>query len=305
MRTTIDQDGRVVIPIHQTTQKLTKSGDLVEVYRFGKNILLGRKYKKPKDKETTPRPKPSPEEVIKSSARRAKRMIKRLIYSNSFIWLKQNLSAYIPITVTLTFAENIQDLKVANYEFTKFIRRLNYETNRIEGRELKQSRLKYLAVFEQQKRGAIHYHCIFFNLPYIPRIYDRLKDIWGQGIINVDGQKKILNKVKTTTKLKKIIDYFVKYIQKSILERQFPNQKKYITSKGLIKPLVHYFEEVINLIRPKLPPEALEFSHSTEQDYYNGTAPETYLRWINYESYDLSSRPDISKEIEDIMKRYS
>lgn len=305
MKTLIDNEGREVVPFYPTTQKITKSGDLVEVYRFGKNILLGRKYRKSKDKEITPKPKPNPDEVIKSSARRAKRMIKRLIYSNSFVWLKQNLSAYIPITVTLTFAKNIQDLKVANYEFTKFIRRLNYETNRIEGRELKQSRLKYLAVFEQQKRGAIHYHCIFFNMPYISRIYDRLKDIWGQGMINVGSQKKILNKIKTSTKLKKIIDYFIKYIQKSILERQFPNQKKYITSKGLIKPLEQYFEEVINLIRHRLPPEALGFSHSTEQDYYNGTAPETYLKWINYESYDLSRYPDISKEIEDIMKRYS
>lgn len=305
MKTSIDKDGREVIPFYPTTQKLTKSGNLVEAYRFGKNIVLGKKYKKPRAEQISPKPKPDPDEAIKSSARRAKRMIKRLIHSNSFIWFKPNLSAYSPVTVTLTFAENIQDLKAANYEFTKFIRRLNYETNRIEGRELKQSRLKYLAIFEQQKRGAIHYHCIFFNLPYIPRIYDRLKDIWGQGIINVGGQKKVLNKIKTANKLKKIVDYFIKYIQKSILERQFPNQKKYIASKGLIKPLENYVEEVINLIRSKLPPETLSFSHNGEQEYYDGKALDNYLKWINYESYDLSDRPDISKEIENIMKRYS
>jgi len=305
MKTSIDKDGREVIPFYPTTQKLTKSGNLVEAYRFGKNIVLGKKYKKPKDEQISSKPKPDPDEAIKSSARRAKRMIKRLIHSNSFIWLKPNLSAYSPVTVTLTFTENVQDLKVANYEFTKFIRRLNYETNRLEGRELKQSWLKYLAVFEQQKRGAIHYHCIFFNMPYIPRIYDRLKDIWRQGIINVGGQNKPLNKIGTANNLKRIVDYFIKYIQKSILERQFPNQKKYTASKGLIKPLEQYTEEVINLIRSKLPPEALSFSHNGEQEYYDGKASENYLKWINYESYDLSEYPDISKEIEDIMKRYS
>ncbi|EHU9648790.1 hypothetical protein K7P65_002872 [Enterococcus faecalis] len=45
----------------------------------------------------------------------------------------------------------------------------------------KRSRIKYLATWEKQKRGAIHYHIILFSFPYIP--YERLMNIWGHGLI--------------------------------------------------------------------------------------------------------------------------
>ena len=59
--------------------------------------------------------------------------------------------------MTLTFKDNIQDVKYTNVEFKKFIKRLNYYLYN----EKKQN-LKYLAVWEKQKRGAIHYHIIFW-----------------------------------------------------------------------------------------------------------------------------------------------
>jgi len=297
--------GVELLPFYPTQYKLVKSGCLVEVYKFGKDIFLGQKIIKNKEETIKPKITLDPEETLKSSARRAKRMIKRLIYANSFNWLKVNNSPYLPITITLTFAENIQDLKIANYEFTKFIRRLNYETNKIEKKDLKQSNLKYLAVFELQRRGAIHYHCIFFNMPYINKIYDRLADIWGQGMINVGGKKKGLSKIKDQTKLRKIIDYFIKYIQKSIFENSFPNKKKYITSKGLLKPREQYFKEVISLITNKIPGSSLIFNYDGEQKWKNGTAPENYLKWMNYWQYDLSALPDISKAVDEILDDFS
>ncbi len=133
-----DQFGVEIQLNYPTKKKLVKSGCLVEVYQFGNDILLGRKRHKvrtPEEEALRHITPPNHEEVLKSSTRRAKRMIKRLIYSNSFKWLKANDKPYLPITLTLTFEENIQDLKQANYEFTKFIRRLNYETNGIEGKE--------------------------------------------------------------------------------------------------------------------------------------------------------------------------
>jgi len=47
--------------------------------------------------------KPSPEDLLRFSTQRAKRQIKRLIYTNSFKWLKENGKPYKPITITLTF----------------------------------------------------------------------------------------------------------------------------------------------------------------------------------------------------------
>lgn len=301
-----DKNGIQTQTYYFTNCKMVKSGGLIEFSRYGKEIMLGKIAKK-KDSVTRTRPKIilTHENILKASARRAKKMIKRLIYANSFYWFKKNGKPYLPTTITLTFAENIQDLTKANNEFTKFIKRLNYEVNKIEGKPSKESRLKYLAVFELQKRGAIHYHCIFFNLPFMNNIYDRLKDIWGQGMINVGGKKRGLSKVKNKSVLKKIISYFVKYIQKSIFEDYFPNQKKYTTSRDLIKPKVLYVEEAINLVKDILPDETFLFKYDGEKDYIEKGEENSFLRWINSSQYDISNFPALEDMINDIIFKYS
>lgn len=284
------------------TKKMIKSGHMLEIYQYGRPIRLGAKMAKAHLGLKRTRKPLTSEDILKFSANRAKKMIQRLIYANSFLWFKKNGHAYRPVTLTLTFAENIQDLKRANYEFTKFIRRLNYETNKIERREdLKQSNLKYLAVFEQQKRGAIHYHCIFFNMPFINRIYDRLADIWGHGRFNVDGKNKGLRKVKNQHKLQKVSSYFIKYIQKSVLKKTFFRQKKYITSKGLLKPKESYSDEIIEMIERRLPEETLLYKYNGELE---NNSPDNFLRWMNYWRYDLSKNPEPEKKIDDIINRY-
>ena len=237
-------------------------------------------------------------------------MIKRLIYANSFKWFKNN-KPYLPITLTLTFKENIQDLKQANYDFTKFIRRLNYETNGIEGKDLKQSNLKYLAVFELQKRGAIHYHMIFFNLPYIKDVYRKMYKIWGQGRIMVGGKDKNFTKVKNQAQLQKIIFYFIKYIQKSVFENNCPRQKKYIASKGLLKPQENSFVEVVSLVESKLPSESLVYKYDGETEYNQSDINDTigkpinFMRWFNYQQYDLSNFPELDENIAEILTGHS
>ena len=304
-------------PVYLSNLKIVKSGTLLEVYQFGNDIHLERRIrrlKKEEEKELAkkfPKPKASHEEVLKSSARRSKRMIKRLIRTNSFLWFKRNGKPYLPITLTLTFAENITDLKKANYEFTKFIRRLNYETNRIEGKDLKQSNLKYLAVFELQCRGAIHYHMIFFNLPYIKNIYNRMREIWNQGRIMVGGKDKKFKKIKTQIHLLKIINYFIKYIQKSIFENDCPRQKKYIASKGLLKPLESSISEIVSFVKAKLPPQSLKYSWDGESEYNNSDIndtvgkPKNFLRWFNYRQYDLSKLPELDKDISELLTNHS
>lgn len=78
--------------------------------------------------------------------------------------------------LTLTFKENIQDIATTNDEFKKFIKRLNYQLYKT-----KKSRIKYLATWEKQQRGAIHYHIILFSFPFVP--YERLMGIWGHGLV--------------------------------------------------------------------------------------------------------------------------
>jgi len=300
-----------------SSSKSVKSGSLLEIYDFGRDINLGRKIRHIKTEEelkmATLKPKPSPEEILKSSARRSKRMIKRLIRANSFSWFKEkNHKPYLPITLTTTFAENITNLKEANYEFTKFIRRLNYEVNQIEKRDLKLSNLKYLAVYELQERGAIHYHMIFFNLPYIKNIYTRMREIWGkENRIMVGGKNKSFTKIRDQKNLEKIIDYFTKYIQKSVFENKNPRQKKYIASKGLIKPLESSISEIVNLIKMKLPEDALKYKWDGETEYNNRSSedsakmPNNFMKWFNYSQYDLSDYKELDDDITDILTKHS
>lgn len=297
----------------QTNRKLVKSGHLLEIYQFGRDIKFGPKYRKEKlDKNLTEKQPPDQKESLLSSARRARRIIKRLIHANCFFWFNDQGKAYRPVTLTLTFAKNIQDLKIANQAFTKFIKRLNYEANKIEGREvLKQNNLKYLAVFELQKRGAIHYHCIFFNLPFIPAVYNRLRDVWGQGCINVNGDKKAPKIIKKSDKLILIVEYFIKYIQKSILYNSFPQKKKYMTSKELLKPKECCFDRVVMLVENKLSKEDLVYKYDGEYIYNNQDIletvdqPKNYLHWFNYWRYDLSEKKKLSQLIDGLLEHYS
>ncbi len=284
-----------------SNKKIVKSGSLVEIYDFGKEFVIGKSQKIIKTKNKRQPSEKDKEEALQSSARRAKRTIKRLINANSFLWFKKNGKYYLPITLTLTFANNVSDIKTANYEFTKFILRLNYEVFKSED-----NKLKYLSVYELQKRGAIHYHMIFFNLPYIKDIYNKMRDIWKQGRIMVGGKDKRFKQIKTMEHLKKTIDYFTKYIQKSFLENQFPNKKKYTASKGLLKPIENSFPETVNLIKSKLPENSLVYKYNGEEDYNKSKNNEnSFLKWFNYSQFDLSKYPEIDSEISIYITNYN
>lgn len=88
--------------------------------------------------------------------------------------------------MTLTFKENIKDIDVSNTEFTNFIRRLNYNLY-----GTKKSVLKYIAVWEKQKRGAIHYHINLFDIPFIKT--KKIEEIWGRGFKTQIKAKKYIN----------------------------------------------------------------------------------------------------------------
>lgn len=80
--------------------------------------------------------------------------------------------------ITLTYAENMQDVKRLYRDFERFWKRFKY---RYPGAE-------YIVVAEPQKRGAWHLHgvIVWFRLekaPYIPNA--ELRELWGQGYVNV------------------------------------------------------------------------------------------------------------------------
>lgn len=122
--------------------------------------------------------------------------------------------------LTLTFKENIQDITITNKEFKYFIQRLNYYLY-----QTKVQTLKYIATWEKQKRGAIHYHVIFFDFPYIPK--EKLQDLWTHGFIKI-------NRIDVDSKENRG-RYLSKYFGKD-LELKEHKKKAFFKSQNLIMP---------------------------------------------------------------------
>ncbi|EAW7187113.1 Rep protein [Listeria monocytogenes] len=124
--------------------------------------------------------------------------------------------------LTLTFKENHTDIAYTNKEFEKFIKRLNYHLYKS-----KKQVIKYLATWEKQKRGAIHYHVIFFYFPYIKN--KELERVWGHGFIKI-------NKIDVDSKDNRG-RYVSKYFSKD-LELKEHKKKAFFKSQNLKMPRV-------------------------------------------------------------------
>lgn len=119
--------------------------------------------------------------------------------------------------LTLTFAENITSVSEANEKFDLFRRKLKRYLKKL-GYDL-----KYISVIEFQKRGAVHYHIILFDVPKIP--YEDIYRLWSNGWVYI---KKIKNE-------RMMLNYISKYITKNIKgsEKMKKNEKFYDRSRNL------------------------------------------------------------------------
>jgi len=195
-------------------QKVIKSGRFVEIYEYEEPqvILEGNADKQEKsamdigfvnidvlrDRQN---------EVSK----RAKKNFRRLIEANA--GLHKTTDKFL----TLTFAENVTDRTFAVKEFSKFIYKLRRKYGEFE----------YIAVTEYQERGAIHFHCVLFNFPYIPvEELPQLQKVWGLGYID-------LKAIKDTFRL---TNYLSKYFTKTFEENKNPKEKRFFRSLGLRVP---------------------------------------------------------------------
>jgi len=124
--------------------------------------------------------------------------------------------------LTLTFKHNITDIEQTNIEFKNFIKRLNYHIYK-----QKKHIIKYIATWEKQKRGSIHYHLVFFDFPYIKK--RELESIWGHGFVRI-------NRIDVDSKDNRG-RYLSKYFAKD-LELKEHKKKAFFTSQNLKKPLV-------------------------------------------------------------------
>ncbi|MFA6896942.1 MAG: hypothetical protein WCQ96_01510 [Patescibacteria group bacterium] len=204
-----------------TNKKMIVSGDFVEIFEFEEGVIYG-KDDRPRKSTYVGIRKENTLENRQRSLGTAKGNLKRLINANAGKWEDKYGQWFMPVFLTLTFAENITNIKRANRIFSKFKQRLDYE---IMGK--KKSYLKYVGIIEFQKRGAIHYHVLIFNLPYLENIYDKIREIWGEGHIIVKSIKDI----------KTVASYVCKYMTKGKADERLCGQKSYFSSNGLKKPI--------------------------------------------------------------------
>lgn len=227
-------------------RKIVLSGNVVEFYEYENDVIYG--YKDTKKNTKGRKSVANDEDKEKNREKvlsRARKDLRRIINCNI-----QEYSKFL----TLTFADNVQDLDKANYEFKKFILRLNYHYK---------IKVKYSVVIEFQKRGAVHYHAILYNLT------DKLdlkvlQKIWGNGFIKVNSIKDVDN----------VGAYVCKYMIKTD-DYRLLGRKMYFNSKGLDKPQEIKESSLVDALVGSLQDNSLTYENKFSNDYNS----------INYKQY--------------------
>lgn len=238
------------------TKKIIQSGSIVEVYEYSKGYVKGYDLKGLGGRKSGER-SDAYEDNRKQHLKRAKANLRRIINANVGQYGEEFTAKFL----TLTFKENITDLSYTNREFTKFIKRLNYKVF-----NTKISNLKYTAVVEFQKRGAIHYHVILYNIPYIKA--DEISQIWGNGFIKI-------NKIDNITN---VGAYLAEYLGGDEDEKRLEGRRSYFSSRGLFKPVEITDRKIVETVGAALPLEKMTYSATYENEY---------LGEISYKQYNL------------------
>lgn len=259
----------------KTYKKVIVSGNVIEVYEYEKSPTVPEydvhvndgydpfdyenykldseqleKYKKDRTQERR-----------EQTVRDARNMVRRLALMNFGPGDK---------FITLTYKENVKDIDKADLDFKNFIKRFKYH--------FKIDRLKYIAVREFQKRGAIHYHVICdwdkrFESEKEVRHYERVlgRDIWRHGFVDIKTMDENNDNVGA---------YLVKYMTKNVSVVFFKNRKIYLCSKGLERPKVYRGLEAEMII------EAYGLGTQKKEVFTNSYVSE-YLGNVVYKEYNL------------------
>lgn len=239
---------------HSYKDKVIISGDIIEIYKYTLPQLRGYEDKINRSGRRKDYVSENYEDNRIRTLNNARTNLKRIINSN----VNQYGKCVTPKFLTLTFKDNLQDLKVANNEFKKFMQRLNYY---IYGEKV--SKLKYSAVVEFQERGAIHYHVVMYNMKYVPA--GNINKIWDYsdyiGNINIKKIKNVDN----------IGNYLCKYMTKESENKTLRGNKSYFNSRGLKKPQEITDKKRVEALLQALPLKHLKHFFTFDNEYTGHT----------------------------------
>ena len=210
--------------------KIISYGNTLEVYEYEKDIvkLVGRKRRNYETPDVHMDLGASGEDTLSDqegtakrgkrsdNARRATLAFRRIIASNLG-------GPALPILVTLTYADNFTDLAGAYKHLTAFNQSLRYRFGKA---------FSYVLVPEFQKRGAVHFHALYWRLPselvHKERETRILAQIWGHGFVflkETDGDERLSH-------------YLAKYFTKAFEDPRLKNQKSYVASRNIKRPVI-------------------------------------------------------------------
>lgn len=240
--------------IHRVTEKIIISGNIIERYQYETGYLKGyTNSSKGSNSLLADVNQETDEDIRDRSLGRSKKQVRRIINSN----VGQYGLQYTPKFLTLSFEEHITDLQLANYQWEKYIKRLNYKIY-----NTKKAKIKYLVVPEFTQKGRVHYHAILFNIPYVKQSV--LQEVWENGIVHIRKIDEVDN----------VGSYIAEYLGKeeknqgkSKNDERLKGQKTYFCSRGIYRPIEITEKETIKSMTVDLLPQNLTYSASFENEY--------------------------------------
>jgi len=258
-------------------EKFIISGNILEQIEFDrplevKHDLSGIKYEKHSgrgNQNKTDNKTKCENKLI--TFNRVKNSVKRTVRENVY---QNHNKPYSTKLLTLTFKDNITDTKQANEYFRVFIKKLNEAIkndilpskanlkwlmkNKHYSKKaceifIRNYRIKYTRILEYQTRGAVHYHLVLYNFPYVHNGDDFIREIWKKG--NQVRLEAINNNVNNSidSSLNYVTKYVTKFIEKyrieleqaknndsriNLVESRYKDIKFVTNSRGLDKAII-------------------------------------------------------------------
>jgi hypothetical protein len=229
-----------LLQVEQFDRRVIVSGKVCEIYVYEKPVAKGFAKKSVGRSNAPFTSQEQKQENRNKTAARARAIVRRTANANA-----DTLTKFL----TLTFAENLTDIKAASYEFDKFIKRM----------KTRYPHLEYIKVTEFQKRGAIHFH-LLHNLPYVD--VNKIAKIWGNGFVKINRIDNVDN----------IGAYVTKYMNKDCIDKRLAGKKCYTMSKGLKAPVTltdeSDIDEMMTVINSMEEKDKRTYFAAFDSDYY-------------------------------------
>jgi len=183
--------------------------------------------------------------------------VRRLVNSNV------NQYGYEATFLTFTYKENQACIDTAWRDWACFMRDFRKRFGVLHA----------LSVMEFQKRGAVHFHCIFFNLPPTVEARERetreVAKLWGHGFVDIERVRSAKN----------VGAYVCKYLNKSADDPRLRGKKFYSTTRNLIRPVEYVGEFAKNKMLSIMSDSSKQVELLAETQYAYGGMPVVYRNY--------------------------